>query len=107
MMPIKNIQTSNENVFSMRRNMFIQSQQIDRKRTEETENKKKFYGNVSNRDASSVISKRAVNGSQSSFKINNKPVSYQGTTNNYEADRARQNARSLGYIVPPKVSMDK
>jgi hypothetical protein len=100
--PTKNAYSVNGNVFSMRRNMFIQQQKIDASTTYESAIQKKFYGNSGNRDASSIASRRAVKGSISSYSINGSGVSFQGLSTRSDENRARQQARSGGAVVPPK-----
>lgn len=106
-MPLKNIQSINENTFSMRRNMFKEIQHIQSKQTHETQQQKKFYGNSNNRDASSVIAKRAIQPSSTSFPIQGKTVSYQGDSTRKDALQALTRTRAGGAVVPPKKRYNK
>lgn len=103
-MPPKSIYSVNENAFSMRRTMFVNQTQVDQKQTNTVIKEKKYYGNSNNRDASAIISKRAINGANSSFPINGQPVSHEGSSSTVESQQALKRLRSSGYTVPPKKS---
>ena len=101
MNPVKNIYSSNENMFSLRRNMFVNQSIIQNKQTFDTQKEKKFYGNSNNRDSSSIVAKRAVDGNRSSFPINGQIVSHQGATTGNDSRQALKRVRSSGSTVPP------
>ena len=103
-MPPKSLYSVNENAFSMRRNMFVNQMQVDQNQTNTVLKEKKFYGNSNNRDASNIISKRAITGTNSSFPMNGQVVSHEGSSSKVDSQKALNRVRSSGYIVPAKKS---
>lgn len=101
-MPPKDLTSSNENTFSMRRGMFIRTIDTHNKENPEIIKEKQFYGGTRNRDSSGRIHKRATQTFENSFP-KNKKLSYQSVNTYNEQNKALKRVRSSGYIVPPKV----
>jgi hypothetical protein len=101
-MPQKDITSINEGSFSQRRSMFSAFTRTDEKKTIDVVKQKKFYGGSNNRDASSIIAKRAVQGHNSSFALNGQTVLFQGTKTTEDARQALKRVRNGGSVVPAK-----
>jgi hypothetical protein len=102
-MPQKDLTSSNENTFSMRRSMFSRIINTEVKEVNDVLQKKQYYGGTRNRDASSVICKRAIIGTKNSF-ANENGVSFQATKEYNATDKALRRTRAGGTVVPPKVT---
>ena len=100
MMPQKDLTSTNESRFASRRNMFSAFSRTDANETSDVAQQKKFYGGTRNRDASSIIQKRAVQNHNSSFPLNGQSVHYQSQKIVNETRQALKRARAGGAVVP-------
>ena len=103
-MPQKDITSVNENAFSMQRSSFTKMMATEKKETGDVLKMKKFYGGCRNRDASAIISSRAIAGTQSSFTAKDGELSFQGIKDINDTRQALRRVRSGGAAVPPKVT---
>lgn len=96
-MPAKDSTSSDNNTFSMGRNMFSQTQ------TNTSYLEKKYYGSSRNRDASVIVEQNKLleigNGTKNASEL---PIAFTTTEDKNTTRQALHRVRSGGSVVPPK-----
>lgn len=102
-MPSKDSTSSDNNTFSMGRNMFTRTYTSAQINLE-----KKFYGSSRNKDASSIVEKNKLleigNGSKNASGA---PIAFTTTLDNNTTGQALHRVRSGGSVVPAKCAFRK
>jgi hypothetical protein len=100
-MPAKDSTSSDNNTFSMGRNMFTRTFSPVQTNTSYLE--KKFYGGSRNRDASAIVEQNKLmeigNGSKNASGA---PIAFTTTTDKNTTRQALHRVRNGGYVVPAK-----
>jgi hypothetical protein len=109
MLPIKSINNSilsNKRATPLKDSTSTNEHQFSRDRNEISNipisNNKKWFGNSSNRDASSRIRSKRIEASANSINKDNKPLSFTNTNEKNLINHTLLRVRGSGYTVPPK-----
>ena len=101
-MPMKDLTSTNESFFSMKRNLFTRT--ASTAQSNEVYLRKKHYG-VSNRDASTRTREKLKNTIGLGLNLQSDKISFTNNqTTNIVQNQALQRMRNKGYVVPLHIS---